>query len=122
MALIKCPECGKEISDTCSRCIHCGYALRKHDVGYESDRENYKHTPSVETKTSSNGCLWVVVITVAIFFLLAIAGSGCSSPTDGHKCCRCSNGADLYADGKWWCYTCRTSYLNQKTIVENALM
>lgn len=25
MALIKCPECGKEVSDTCERCIHCGY-------------------------------------------------------------------------------------------------
>ena len=24
MALIKCPECGKEISDKASRCPHCG--------------------------------------------------------------------------------------------------
>ena len=29
MALIKCPECGKEISDTCKQCIHCGYVLKK---------------------------------------------------------------------------------------------
>ena len=28
MALIKCPECGKEISDTCDVCIHCGYKLQ----------------------------------------------------------------------------------------------
>lgn len=27
MALIKCPECGKEISDSCDKCIHCGYFL-----------------------------------------------------------------------------------------------
>ena len=27
MALIKCPECGKEISDKSSACIHCGYPL-----------------------------------------------------------------------------------------------
>ena len=27
MALIKCPECGKEVSDTCERCIHCGYVF-----------------------------------------------------------------------------------------------
>lgn len=27
MALINCPECGKEISDTCESCIHCGYKL-----------------------------------------------------------------------------------------------
>ena len=29
MALINCPECGKEISDTCESCIHCGYKLIK---------------------------------------------------------------------------------------------
>lgn len=27
MALIKCPECGKEISDKAPTCIHCGYPL-----------------------------------------------------------------------------------------------
>ncbi|CAH0532796.1 hypothetical protein VST7929_00643 [Vibrio stylophorae] len=25
MALINCPECNKEISDTADHCIHCGY-------------------------------------------------------------------------------------------------
>ena len=29
MALIKCPECGKEISDASAACIHCGYPLNK---------------------------------------------------------------------------------------------
>ena len=28
MALIKCPECGREISDTCEYCIHCGFKLK----------------------------------------------------------------------------------------------
>lgn len=27
MALIKCPECGKEISDKAPACIHCGYPM-----------------------------------------------------------------------------------------------
>ena len=27
MALIKCPECGKEISDKASACINCGFPL-----------------------------------------------------------------------------------------------
>lgn len=27
MALIKCPECGKEISDKASACVHCGANL-----------------------------------------------------------------------------------------------
>lgn len=25
MALIKCPECGKDVSDKAPACIHCGY-------------------------------------------------------------------------------------------------
>lgn len=27
MALIRCPECGKEVSDKAAACIHCGYPL-----------------------------------------------------------------------------------------------
>lgn len=28
MALINCPECGKEVSDEANKCIHCGYTLK----------------------------------------------------------------------------------------------
>ena len=29
MALIKCPECGKEVSDEANCCPNCGYVLKK---------------------------------------------------------------------------------------------
>ena len=29
MALIKCPECGKDVSDKASVCIHCGYPIEE---------------------------------------------------------------------------------------------
>ena len=29
MALIKCPECGKKMSDKAEGCPHCGYSLKK---------------------------------------------------------------------------------------------
>ena len=29
MAFIKCPECGKEVSDQADVCIHCGYPIQK---------------------------------------------------------------------------------------------
>lgn len=32
MALIKCSECGKEISDTSKVCIHCGYSLKRNSM------------------------------------------------------------------------------------------
>ena len=30
MALINCPECGKEVSLTAVSCPHCGYGVKKH--------------------------------------------------------------------------------------------
>lgn len=40
MALIKCPECGKEISDRSRSCIHCGYPL---NLVVESTNETIKN-------------------------------------------------------------------------------
>ena len=35
MALIKCPECGHEISDTVVQCPHCGYKIKKYVALYK---------------------------------------------------------------------------------------
>ena len=32
MALIKCAECGRDISDTSDKCIHCGCPIEKKKV------------------------------------------------------------------------------------------
>ena len=32
MALIKCPECNKEISDQAKWCVHCGYPLEQDTI------------------------------------------------------------------------------------------
>lgn len=45
MALIKCPECGKEISDKAPACIHCGFPLSLLNVSSEIKEE-------VEVKTN----------------------------------------------------------------------
>lgn len=29
MAIIKCPECGQDVSDQAGKCVHCGYPLKK---------------------------------------------------------------------------------------------
>ena len=38
MSLIKCPECGKEISDTALACIHCGCPIHN-DKGINTSKE-----------------------------------------------------------------------------------
>lgn len=52
MALIKCPECGKEISDKAEMCINCGFPLKQYEnnemsagksefyKSYEQENEN----------------------------------------------------------------------------------
>lgn len=33
MALIRCPECNNEISDSAKKCVHCGYKLKNNNKG-----------------------------------------------------------------------------------------
>lgn len=59
MALIKCKECGKEISTQAASCPHCG-AVR--------------FVPKTKAKTS--GCTWLVLVVLGVPVLIAIfAGS-----------------------------------------------
>ena len=51
MALIKCPECGKDISDKSLTCIHCGYPLS--GVGLKSE---------IPTKSNSNTIKIIVAV------------------------------------------------------------
>lgn len=46
MALINCPECGKEISDKAKHCIRCGYPLEDNNIqelNFEDDMEECPH-------------------------------------------------------------------------------
>ena len=56
MALIKCKECGKEISDTANKCIHCGCPLHN-----ENNNGN---------KQVSNVYIWLVAILPFLSVLL----------------------------------------------------
>ena len=64
MALIKCKECGKEISDTLDVCIHCGCPLKN----------KKKDIPKIDNKKVSNKFVWLVsllpIISVLIYLLV----------------------------------------------------
>ncbi len=58
MALIKCSECGKEISDTCDSCIHCGCPIEKTIVCSECGKEidsDMKNCPNCGNKLTTGG-------------------------------------------------------------------
>ena len=60
MALIKCPECGKDISDTSEKCIHCGFPIEK------PKKKNWIKT---HKKIMILICV-VIVVTLGIIFVL----------------------------------------------------
>ena len=49
MALIKCPECKKKISDQCEKCPNCGYPI---DKICEADENQITDTENVDDGTA----------------------------------------------------------------------
>ena len=74
MALIKCPECGKEISDEAEVCIHCGYPLKNKQV-VESDQNNKKQPESyvIAYRCGPGGTVISLTVIGLIFGLLMTA-------------------------------------------------
>lgn len=60
MALISCPECGREISDAASSCPHCGYVINKVSVN------QMKRTPL--SPVQSSRALGIFLIAVGVIF------------------------------------------------------
>lgn len=56
MAIISCPECGREISDTIKKCINCGYRIKGN------------------TKKKSNKNKVLIIITIICLTLIVIVG------------------------------------------------
>lgn len=47
MALVKCPECGKKVSDQAPTCIHCGYPIQasspyKSSAAYPAEHDRFR--------------------------------------------------------------------------------
>lgn len=99
MALIKCPECGKEISDKSTNCIHCGCPIdnienlseamndsldvknekSKKDNHISSNNSSTVQKPNT-TKSSNMGCgVIIAIIAVLLCLLMALSGNNSSS-------------------------------------------
>ena len=65
MALVQCPECGKEISDQAISCPNCGYTMRK--------EENIANAVVVPVKRAPNKRLIVVACVVVLLAAVLVA-------------------------------------------------
>lgn len=71
MALIKCPECGKEISDKANTCPNCGCPIEAVSI----DLSKTPSTPSTMTppvKKKKHGCLIAFLIIIGIPALIGV--------------------------------------------------
>lgn len=75
MALIKCNECSRDISDTAKACPHCGYANKaKNDkAAMEQTMKEFAAVAVASVLTVTIGAAngWVVVSWIGWGFLLA---------------------------------------------------
>ena len=70
MALINCPECNKEISDTAKNCIHCGYVLKEENNVIQPQTVVVEAKKGLSAKNSLNiGVTIIFVITGLTLFL-----------------------------------------------------
>lgn len=60
MALINCPECGKEVSDSAGNCLNCGYKILISNSSFEKPQGNAKTTQMLKI---------VVISLAAVFFV-----------------------------------------------------
>lgn len=113
MALVKCPECGKKVSDTAVSCPNCGYGIKEHferKRKQEEQRREYERalarSRGNNTATASNSN-FVYIFAAIIAVLLCVAfmmNSGSDSKSSGNalsgevRCYWCSK--VIYNDGR----------------------
>lgn len=79
MALIKCPECGKDVSDTAKSCIHCGYVLKEDIVAQPQTFVIAPENQKSAKKSLNKGVtinLIVAIVYLLFFAAYAFVGEG----------------------------------------------
>lgn len=72
MALIKCPECGREVSDQADICVNCGYKIagteNLHKMAQEKENQMNQER-NEKNKVIMASVIAVIVIAIFIWFI-----------------------------------------------------
>jgi len=79
MALIKCPECGKEISDKAASCIHCGCPIQPQQTAYRAEipltpEKVIQHDQVRMSQKQTIAA--IVLVAISVFLPLVLSRSG----------------------------------------------
>ena len=69
MAMIKCPECGKEVSDKSLLCIHCGCPIKKDDQDNKKSLES--HVIAYRSSPGSVVTIYIVGLILSLIIIIA---------------------------------------------------
>ena len=74
MAMVKCPECGKEISESAESCPNCGYVLVRNELPKVRRTQIYDAAPDEKSGNMLifGGVSFIVLGIVTIFFVIGI--------------------------------------------------
>ena len=73
MALIKCPECGKEVSDKSKVCIHCGYPIEENNnKEYQKDVITIEQAGRSAELDNTNGRKKIKILLPVAFIVMII--------------------------------------------------
>ena len=95
MALIKCPECGKDVSSEAESCPYCGYPI-KTAVLKETTTKSASDSERNEKEGKGSGCLGTFIAVLICVLLLFGIGMTCSS-SSGNGDYNTANHAKSYA-------------------------
>ncbi|MBQ6687186.1 MAG: zinc ribbon domain-containing protein [Bacilli bacterium] len=86
MALINCPECGKEVSDSAKNCIHCGYKLNDSSDNIEKIKDI---TNDITKKYGKKKLIYIgAIIIIVIIAIIALVGSKKAEDEENSKAIR----------------------------------
>ena len=74
MALIKCPKCGREISDKAKQCVGCGWEVEKVKESKEEKTTKLQHTMGMkrEKRFPSVNILFMTILTLVMICFMII--------------------------------------------------
>ena len=84
MSLIKCPECGKEISDIAESCPNCGYPIKRKlnsNSSIKLNEVNKKNHKKSEMQTARL-IVSIIMLVLSIFVLFQSAAVGMANSID----------------------------------------
>lgn len=68
MALHRCPECRKKISDSLEQCIHCGFSFKTADLEIYKQKlvERQQQNQQLNRQSTKLNLIWLAIFTAVI--------------------------------------------------------